>query len=165
MNWDAVGAIGEVVGAAAVIFSLLYLAIQLRQANNVAKAEYHTNMVALLSPFQNSKLENVAVFKKGLLDFRALTTEERFVLDGILVTLVMAFKDVLEAHERGFMGGDDYAAWEGYIGAHLSMPGATQWWEQAGLLYIPKVQEAVNVAIAKTPSFRDAMPIIFENET
>ena len=30
MNWEAIGAIGEVVGATGVILSLLYLAIQIR---------------------------------------------------------------------------------------------------------------------------------------
>ena len=30
MNWDAIGAIGEIVGAAAVVASLLYLAVQTR---------------------------------------------------------------------------------------------------------------------------------------
>lgn len=33
MNWDAIGAIGEIVGAFAVVVSLLYLAIQLRNQN------------------------------------------------------------------------------------------------------------------------------------
>lgn len=31
MNWEAIGASGEVVGAIAVILTLLYLAIQIRQ--------------------------------------------------------------------------------------------------------------------------------------
>lgn len=31
MNWEAIGAIGEVVAAAAVIFTLIYLAVQIRQ--------------------------------------------------------------------------------------------------------------------------------------
>ncbi|MEQ8692993.1 MAG: hypothetical protein RIC89_19425 [Pseudomonadales bacterium] len=31
MNWDAIGAIGEVVGALAVVISLVYLALQIRQ--------------------------------------------------------------------------------------------------------------------------------------
>jgi len=31
MNWDAIGAIGEIVGAIAVILSLIYLALQIRQ--------------------------------------------------------------------------------------------------------------------------------------
>lgn len=31
MNWDAIGAIGEIVGAGAVVLTLIYLSIQLRQ--------------------------------------------------------------------------------------------------------------------------------------
>lgn len=38
MNWNAVGAIAEVLGAVGVIVSLLYLAIQVRQGTKVAKA-------------------------------------------------------------------------------------------------------------------------------
>lgn len=39
MNWEAVGAIGEVVGAVAVISTLIYLAVQVRQNNrNLAEA-------------------------------------------------------------------------------------------------------------------------------
>ena len=33
MNWDAVGAIGEVVGAVAVVITLLYVARQIHQAS------------------------------------------------------------------------------------------------------------------------------------
>lgn len=40
MNWDALGAIGEIFGAAAVLITLLYLAAQVRQAN--VKASFET---------------------------------------------------------------------------------------------------------------------------
>ena len=36
MNWDAISAMGEIVGAAAVVATLVYLAIQVRSAKNVA---------------------------------------------------------------------------------------------------------------------------------
>ncbi len=36
MNWDAIGAIGEILGAAAVVATLVYLAIQIRSANSAA---------------------------------------------------------------------------------------------------------------------------------
>jgi hypothetical protein len=31
MNWDAVGAVGEIIGATAVLLSVLYLGFQIRQ--------------------------------------------------------------------------------------------------------------------------------------
>ncbi len=37
MNWEAIGAIGEAVGAVVVVASLVYLALELRQANNIAR--------------------------------------------------------------------------------------------------------------------------------
>ena len=34
VNWDAIGAVGEIVGAGAVVVSLVYLAMQIRTQNN-----------------------------------------------------------------------------------------------------------------------------------
>lgn len=37
MNWDAIGAIGETVGALAVLITLIYLASQIRQSNRIGR--------------------------------------------------------------------------------------------------------------------------------
>lgn len=37
MNWDAIGAVGEIIGALAVVISLLYLAVQIRTQNKQAR--------------------------------------------------------------------------------------------------------------------------------
>ena len=39
MNWDAIGAVGEVVGAIAVIATLVYLSLQIRQQNKSQQLE------------------------------------------------------------------------------------------------------------------------------
>lgn len=39
MDWDALGAIGEILGAVAVFLTLLYLAAQIRQTNKMARFE------------------------------------------------------------------------------------------------------------------------------
>jgi len=39
MNWDAVGAIAEVFGATAVLVTLIYFSLQIRQSNRLAEAE------------------------------------------------------------------------------------------------------------------------------
>jgi hypothetical protein len=39
VDWNAVGALGEVLGAIAVVFTLAYLAKQVRQSNRIAKAD------------------------------------------------------------------------------------------------------------------------------
>ncbi|MGB0133791.1 hypothetical protein, partial [Dokdonella sp.] len=48
MNWDAIGAIGEIAGAIGVIVTLLYLAIQLRQNTKAS------NAIAVQNSMENS---------------------------------------------------------------------------------------------------------------
>jgi hypothetical protein len=54
MNWDAIGAIGEIIGASAVVVSLVYLATQIRVQNTESRiAGNH----AILEGFRNSIAE------------------------------------------------------------------------------------------------------------
>ena len=45
VNWEAVGAIAEMLGAVAVFLTLAYLAVQVRQSNIVTReqAQYHAS--------------------------------------------------------------------------------------------------------------------------
>ena len=87
VNWDAVGAISETVGAIVVVVSLVYLAVQIKKNTNLAKSEYHTTSVAGAARFfhwKSANLENAQIFTTGMKDFRALSIKERVILDGVL---------------------------------------------------------------------------------
>ncbi len=43
MNWEATGAVGEILGAAAVVVTLIYLSVQVRQNSLLAKASIREN--------------------------------------------------------------------------------------------------------------------------
>lgn len=45
MNWDALGATAELLGAIAVFGTLVYLAIQIRQSNIVTREQAHYHML------------------------------------------------------------------------------------------------------------------------
>jgi len=72
MNWEAIGAIGEVVGAAGVIASLMYLAVQIRQ---------NTKSVRRASARQSSEKNAVAL--RGLADYSDLFSGDHMGLDRI----------------------------------------------------------------------------------
>ena len=80
LNWEAIGAIGEVVGGVAVIATLLYLAIQIRQnaqsVRNAASLSVNEGLAEI-----NRRLSNDAEFAdlwlRGLKDYRGLTNVER----------------------------------------------------------------------------------------
>ena len=52
MDWDAIGAIGEVLGALAVVGSLVYLAIQIRSSTKLAKAQMFQHRLVQLVPYR-----------------------------------------------------------------------------------------------------------------
>lgn len=73
MNWDALGAIGEVVGAVAVLATLIYLARQVREGNTYARS----------STIQETNASYISVFSQltqdaemALIYSRALNNQE-----------------------------------------------------------------------------------------
>ena len=64
MNWTAIATIAEIIGAAGVIASLIYLAVQIRQSTKVTRAEttkdlYLASRAAILEIAANDELTKV----------------------------------------------------------------------------------------------------------
>ena len=79
MNWDAIGAIGEIIGALAVVGSLVYLASQIHVSNLAAKQasmqELMSEMTGFLGGLSDSK-ESANTWIRGNSDPDSLTEEE-----------------------------------------------------------------------------------------
>lgn len=56
MNWDAIGAVGEIAGAAVVIATLVFLSRQIRQSNHIAQGQA---MREIVGQFNESMLMRV----------------------------------------------------------------------------------------------------------
>ena len=50
MNWEAISAIGEILGAAGVIITLAYLAAQIRQNTKVSRGATRQDLAGQLPP-------------------------------------------------------------------------------------------------------------------
>lgn len=86
MNWEAIGATGEIVGAAAVVLTLAYLAVQIRTAR-IASAQGATySTVEAYSRWRQSFLQNsdvaraVAKANRG----EALDDEDSVILTALM---------------------------------------------------------------------------------
>ena len=58
MNWEAVGAIGEIVGASAVFLTLAYLAVQIRQNTKAVRASALDSSVTSVMSIRQTILES-----------------------------------------------------------------------------------------------------------
>ena len=78
MNWDAAGAIGEIVGAAGVIATLGYLAIQIRTTNRWQKRQGFRDALKALADSIERIGDNSTIYNKGRRDFLALNDDEKY---------------------------------------------------------------------------------------
>ena len=75
MNWEAIGAIGEIAGALGVIVSLAYLASQIRTQNRESRLAAATEWTNQWNHFTGSLAENqglAEIWLRGLRDHSSL---------------------------------------------------------------------------------------------
>ena len=131
MNWEAFGAIGEILGAAAVVVSLVYLAIQIRIQNKESRlAATHEISVGFresLSSFLDSDL--VDIFLKANRDIDSLSENERLRL---LIGMQRIYRLWEEAYHQHAAGRLDPRVWNAMVSlysSYLSAPGFSVFWE------------------------------------
>ena len=142
MNWNALGAIGEIVGAAAVLVTLIFLTIQMRQ-NNRQIAE-NTRVIRLAargatqeaySRFRTligSSPEVAELYLKGCADYRALSRAERLRFGSLLQEMLIAW-NLQYLH---FRAGFQEDTWQNpLLLGTLSQPGARYWWDRNKLVF------------------------------
>jgi hypothetical protein len=79
MNWEAIGAIGEVVGAFAVFLSLLYLAIQIRNSRRSDQLAAAAGAASAVDEWIGQIVrdgELYDLYRRGLTDYESLSRSE-----------------------------------------------------------------------------------------
>ena len=154
MNWDAIGAIGELISAAAVLVTLIYLAVQVRQARKMqlaesiraTRAERREFFIALRdSPFIP---EILGKFESG----GELSEAEALRLTAHHGANWAQLYSAWLQDSLGFSGGHNSSMAANFRFA-WSVPGAAQWMEEYGQHLYPRefVEAAKQCADAPLP--------------
>ena len=159
MNWDAIGAVGEIVGAAAVVISLVYLAIQMRSQNRETRLSTinssltaWNSLLALiadnseLADIWNRGLKNEVLSEDQEARFRAFANSYLRVAEGLYLQ-----------HLEGRL---DRRIWLG-IGKGttvlLAAPGMRRFWSHRKDWYSPEFREFIEVEIASSQVASDSL--------
>ncbi len=138
MNWEAIGAIGEVFGALAVVVTLFYFAVQIRQSNKLAEAQ------------SQRELLNFDVFTPLVTD-STLTTEFRACLNRyeeqdpdvktrfnfIMTNWHLQMEAVFRMNEKGLIAELSYKGYLTWYNSLLNTPGGSVWWREVSSAHAP----------------------------
>ena len=131
MNWEAIGAIGEVLGAAGVIASLFYLDTQIRQnTRSVRASSYHAVVTNLsnLSGAIGRDGSTADVFVRGQSDFHGLSPKERTQFAMLLVSLFRNYEDIFYQFRQEMLDESVWTGWQHSITRYFWQPGVQVWW-------------------------------------
>lgn len=131
MDWDAIGAIGEVVGGLGVIFTLGYLAIQIRQNTRSLKSAAYQSAIASMSEITGSTYENEDTARVMLHGCRGedLTDVEEFRFGQLLTRLFRNFENFYYQHESGAMEDHLWYGMRNSMVGFYHMPAVRAWWK------------------------------------
>ena len=158
MNWDAIGAIGEVIGAVAVVFSLLYLATQVRHSSRTAEDAAFRDVFAAVTAQFTSMAEgpNSEIIIKGLKDFDSLTGSEKYTFDKLMSSFITLVESTFISNQGQFIPDETMENWSYVLRTrYFAYPGWRAWWEQSRAIYIPEAQEWFDRQIARTDQNSD----------
>ena len=90
MNWDAIGAVGEVSGAVAVVVTLIYLAGQLRQNTQALRSSTYEAINSSAFSWSDSVMDHVTEFAEIFQHYVEVLPHGRVVIATALRVSVLA---------------------------------------------------------------------------
>ncbi len=138
MNWDAIGAISEAVGALGVIITLIYLATQIRQ--NSRTMDQHTSAVAsaaeIAAADQNGRQYAMLAQDSELTDiiYRGNTGEELSPQEHVRYTSYwfasfVYCQNAFFHNERGHTGQSSWRIFDVGFSQYMTLPGVDAMWQ------------------------------------
>jgi hypothetical protein len=156
MNWEALGAIGEIVGAVAVIATLGYLALQIRQntrtVRSTARQAWSSSTAELNMVLPNNR-EFARVYRTGSQDPTQLKPEERDQFNIYVIQVCNAYQSLFFQFRHGTI---DEVHWQSSlktIRRIFSAPGVRSCWDRYAEDFLdPRFRDCVTKEVLGKPA-------------
>lgn len=132
INWEAIGAIGEVVGAVAVVISIIYLALQIRQSGRIGRFTAHQtlseSLSSIMEPFYSDPELN-HIWQLAEETPEQMTPEQR---EQFGLVLYSVFGNFYNAYLLSEIDPDLSRRFVRLMDRFLVRKGVQAWWERQG---------------------------------
>lgn len=146
MNWDAVAAIGELLGAIGVIVSLGYLAQQVRHNTRSVRAAAYQSWFASYDSFSNMLLgdpEFDALLHRAAAEPGSLTPDQRRRFLGVLRRGFRQFESLYYQYREGMIDRDLFEAWLSIYSRSAQGPLFREFWQADQAIFSAAFREFV----------------------
>jgi hypothetical protein len=151
VNWPAVAALAELLGAVAVVVSLLYVAAQVRQSTAQAQRDASSTFAARFSEIINSWTHDRAtidLFVRGGSSFESMDLVDQTRYRALMQSYWRMLEDQYYQHAAGALDAERWAAASRTMADYLSLPGIQRFLVDRGHWFTP---EFIDFCWALTP--------------
>ena len=150
MNWTAIGAIGEVLGALAVFLTLLYLAMQIRASTKVAKSTVRQHITETIMRVGENVASNTELARAWMEQYDGEVEPHRELqLQAFAYSTMRSYENIQFQMNNGMLTLEEWRGFEGNLKALLALPYFRRYWEAEKHLYRQEFREVVDVLITQ----------------
>jgi hypothetical protein len=148
------GALGEFIGSLAVVVTVGYLALQIRQSTAQQKREeslsIHQGQNTVISQMMDPA--NVRAYARVAEGDGSASTADRARAIMWVIQYLNHFQTVYDLHQNGSLDEERYALWEGFAVGMVASKGIRAWWddESGKLVVIPAVRDLIDARMNDT---------------
>ncbi len=131
MNWDAIAAASELVAAMAVIISLLYLALQIKNNTDSARTSTYQSVVSEFGALNRAMAETPdlsILFVQAMEDFESLSAADKARCSQLFFACFHNFENMYYQYRKGYLEPDVWLGWQRLILTYYARPGFQVWW-------------------------------------
>ena len=143
MNWDAIGAIGEILGAVAVVISIGYLSVQIRSNTRAMKASGGFDATHSWADINQAALGWDPVMKSNMVksmspesSWEDFTAEERFDLTLGHRALFQKLEGQYFLYKYDFLDQGLWSQRGAWAASLVSLPFYKEWWRQEKVQHV-----------------------------
>ena len=162
MTLDDLANLGQIIGALAVVISLIYVALQIRQNTNAVRSAMAQTVHEHFAKWYHlvaADDELAQIVARGLRDYASLPEKER-------VRFVAAFMAFLSYSQNAFLKGREgllaqplWRGWELVIMNLVCAPGGKTFWKERAYMFGDEFRRYIDNDVMKREPHPDAKPM------
>ena len=131
MNWEAISAVGQIIGALAVVISVAYLAVQVRSNARQVRLASMRSMSDAFNQWLQSLAENPQLgelWYRGMRDFESLQGGDLARYSALMDHQFRIYEDMYYQKQEGHLDPRVWRGFEAPMRDIIAYPGVQAWW-------------------------------------